>query len=384
MTSVQPTEWTRDDGTDIPGPNPAPYHVPAARGQSRADEIAAALAAGIDPRHHVDVVHDGPVRAILDPRTRGESISYTRPAPSPFVATVSGRKVTRGKRGTSTTITTRGRVLVVGDSTAIDDQTTRTGRVPRVVISHAIDALRDHNRYGHVDGDRLAALTSRLYDVPDLIGTDHWSWSGAVEIPSSGAAILSRHRTGISGGMSPLLDAAIGPEYRTRDDDPAWFPAGYPAPVHIRRHATRVRISTPRGRKLDAAQPSTRVILAGKNGRGTSWWTVSTLRAGTDRPGTVFIGFDRVTRGETVKNERRAVIRDTFVVDSVGDVPTLAAIVADDGPGRYVWTLADGTDSGIVTVDKRGRLSITSDSGIVVRQCRTIDALRRRVAIATS
>jgi len=384
MTTVQPTEWTRDDGTDIPGPNPAPYHVPAARGTARADEITAALRDGIDPRHHADVVHDDRVHAILNPATRGESIAYTRPAPSPFTATVSGRRTTRGKKGTTTTITTRGRVYVVGDSHAIDDQTTRTGRIPRVVISHAIDALRDGNRLGHVDGDRLASLTTRLYDVPELIGTDHWSWSNAVEIPSTGAAVLSRHRCGISGGMSPTLDAAVAPEYRTRDDDPAWYPAGYPVTVTMRRFPSRVRVSTPRGRRNDPVQPTTRVILAGANGRGSSWWTVETLRAGTGDDRTAFVGYDRITRGDTVKSQRRAVVRETFTVSSVDDVPTLAAVVQSDGPGRYVWHAVDDDDRGTITVDKRSRVSVTSDSGIVVRQCRTIDALRRRIAIATS
>lgn len=309
---------------------------------------------------------------------RGESESYTTPAPSWYVATVSDRKVKRGKKGTSTTITYRGRVAVVGDSRALDDQTTRTGRIPRVVVSHAIDELRGRNRFGHVDGDKLAALTTRLYDIPALIGSDHWSWSEATpEVPSSDSAILAAQTCGLSGGAVPMLDAAVGPEYRCADGDPRWFPTSYPRKPHLRRHTARLRLPMPRKRKSD---PVPRETVR----RGVwTWEHHAELVAPTGDPSRVFHGHRVVTRGETVKRARAATVRESFVIgvdqDLVHVLPNLASTVRDDGAGRYAWRV-DGTDvRGLLTIDKRGRMSITGLSS-PVRQCQTVDALRKRLA----
>lgn len=323
---------------------------------------------------------DANVTALLDSTRRGESETYTTPAPSWYVSTVSDRKVSRGKKGTQTTITYRGRVAVVGDSAAHDDQTTRNGNVPRVVISHAIDELRGHSRFGHVDGDKLAALTTRLYDVPALIGSDHWSWSEATpEIPSSGSAVLAAQTCGLSGGAVPMLDAAVGPEYRTADGDTRWYPTGYARKHHLRTHSTRLRLPVPRKRKSDAL-PLEHVVLASP---WRAWMHVQECIAPTADSARVFHGHRVVTRGETVKRNRATVIRESFIIAREADIahvlPNIAATVVDDGKAKYGWRV-DGTDiAGVLTIDARKRMSVT---GLAepVRQCVTVDALRKRIA----
>jgi hypothetical protein len=94
----------------------------------------------------------------------------------------------------------------------------------------------------------------------------------------------------------------------------------------------------------------------------------------------MFHGHRLIKRGDTVKRARATVYRDSFVVSSADDVATLAAIVIGDGQGKYRWHVAgDATAGGIVTVDKRGRVSVTGP-GFAVRQCATVDALRKRLA----
>ena len=302
----------------------------------------------------------------LDMTRRGEAVSYATPAPSPFVSTVSDRKIKRGKRGPSVTVTRRGRVLVVGDSTALDDQDTRNGRTPRVVISHAIDELRRGNALGHVDGNALARLTTALYDIPDLIGTDHYSWSEATpEIPVADVAALVTHTCGISAGINPRVDAFAMPAAEWR------------APRPIAQHVTRRRLTVPRPRKSDPAPRETVGIVCDAV---RSWYHVTELPAGADQSGAMFHGHRLIKRGETVKRARATVYRDSFVVTSADDVATLAAIVMHDGAGKYRWHVAgDATAGGVVTVDKRGRVSVTGP-GYAVRQCATVDALRKRLA----
>jgi hypothetical protein len=356
------------------------YELPEPRGAEREREIAQALADGTDPRHHADVVRDANVHALLDPTRRGDADTYTTAAPSPFVATTSARKVKRGKKGTSTTITTRGQVWTVGDSQALDDQLTRNGRVPRVVISHAIDELRNGSRFGHVDGDKLAALTTRLYDIPELIGTDHWSWSQSTpEIPSSGAAVLAAQTCGLSGGAVPMLDLALAPEYKCADDDPRWFPTSWPRKPHMRRQTTRLRLPAIRARKADPA-PYEHVL------RGVwTWEHVRECVAPSADPSHMFLGHRLVKRGDTAARPRGATVtyRDSFVIDPSADLAeslaSIASIVRDDGPGKYRWRV-DGTDAaGTMTVDKRGRVSIIG-AGYEIRQATSLDAVRRHLA----
>jgi hypothetical protein len=322
--------------------------------------------------------------AILDQLARGgDATSYTGPEPSPFVATVSERRTGRNRKGTTTKVTRRGKVWVVGDSTALDDQTTRNGRIPRVVISHAIDQLRTGNRYGHADdlptgnrlghadGDALARLTTTLYDVPELIGTDHYSWSEATpEIPTADARLLAVHRCGISGGLSPLLDSAIAPEYRTDDNDSRWFPSGYSTPVHVAQHVARTRVTQPRRRATDPIPADHEIV------------------SGADDPAYMFVGHRKVLRGSTVREQRKSSsksskVRETFEVPNDSNVREnvayLAATVQHDGPGTYAWRTVDGLLSGRITVDKRKRMSLTG--AFVVRQCATTTALVRRLAM---
>jgi hypothetical protein len=352
------------------------YALPEPRGAEREREIAQALADGVDPRHHADVIHDHAVHALLDPSRRGDAETYTTAAPSPFVATTSERKVKRTKKGQSTKITRRGRVWTVGDSQALDDQTTRNGRVPRVVISHAIDELRNGARFGHVNGDALAALTTRLYDVPALLGSDQWSWSEATpEIPSSGAAVLAAQTCGLSGGMSPLLDAVLAPEYRCEVDDPRWFPTSWPRKPHMRRHAARLRLSVPRRRKLDPVPVET--VERGL----VRWHHVTECVAPSADAATMWHGHRLVTRGATSGHAHRPTVtyRDAFRVVSVHDLASVADVVRDDGPAKYRWTVADSDASGVLTVDKQSRVSIVG-AGYDIRQVRTADALRKRLA----
>jgi hypothetical protein len=311
---------------------------------------------------------------------RGDAETYTTSAPSPFVATVSERKVKRGKKGTTTTITARGRSWVAGDSQALDDQTTRSGRVPRVVISHAIDALRDGARFGHVNGDQLAALTTRLYDVPALIGSDQWSWSEATpEIPSSGAAVLAAQTCGLSGGTVPMLDLALAPEYRCADADPRWFPTAWPRKPHLRRHAARLRLPVPRARQSD---PVPRETVR----RGVwTWEHHAELVAPAADPAYMWHGHRVVKRGETVRKNGNAAAtyRDAFVISHNLDLrdalASLASVVADDGKGKYRWSV-EGTDiAGTLTVDGRGRVSVIG-AGIEIRQASTLDAVRKQLA----
>ena len=54
----------------------------------------------------------------------------------------------------------------------------------------------------------------------------------------------------------------------------------------------------------------------------------------------------------------------------------------DDGAAKYRWRV-EGTDTaGMMTVDKRKRVSITGLPRGAIRQVVTIDALRKRVAAA--
>jgi len=350
--------------------NRAADPMAAPRGAARHEEITQALATGAEIRPYVDVVIDGAVHALLDPMTRGESVSYTRPAPSADVATRSTKRTKRTKKGASVTVGARGRVWTVGDSQAHDDQTTRTGRVPRSVISHAIDELRRGNRYGHVDGDALAALTTRLYDIPDLIGTDHWSWSQAtVEIPSSGAAVLAAATCGITAGIAPAVDAATMPRGEWRH------------PRNMRTMPTRRRVTMPRKRAADPI-PREHVVMGAP---WRTWHHVIELPAGADRPDHMWHGHRLVTRGATVRTVRREATapRESFVIDDGADivdaVAALAAVVQDDGRARYGWRVADGSAIGTITVDKRSRLSVTG-IGEPIRQCATVDALRKRLA----
>ena len=358
----------RDDaaGYTVEGFHTAADPAAAPRGAARFEEITAAVLAGTDPT--APAVIDERVHAILDPRTRGESVTYTRPAPTPFTATVSTRKVRRGKKGTSTTITgPRGKVWVVGDSSqgrTIGD----AARIPAVVVQHAIDELRRGNRYGHVDGDALAALTTRLYDVPDLIGTDHWSWSAAtVEIPSSGAAVLAAQTCVITAGISPRVDSFTMPRGEHRK------------PRNVRTMPPRRRVTMPRRRTADPT-PREHVV------RGVwTWEHVIELPAGADDAAHMFHGFRKVRRGDTAHSRRRTAqpARDSFVIDETADVidavTSLAAIVRDDGKGKYGFRTADGTYVGTISVDARARFSVTG-IGEPVRQCRTVDALRAKLA----
>jgi hypothetical protein len=307
-------------------------------------------------------------RAVLDDKRRGEHVTATTVAPSPFVSTVATRKVGRGKKGPRVTVTRRGKVWTVGDSRALDDQTTRNGRVPRVVIAHAIDELRAGNRFGHVDGDALAALTTRLYDVPELIGTDSWSWSQSTpEIPSSGAAVLAAQTCGITAGIAPMVDRALLPD----------VPLG-----HVRKPRqwpTRRRVTMPRARQSD---PLPREHVQ----RGVwTWEHVTELPAGTDDAATIWHGHRKVTRGESKTRPRHAVNgpRDAFLIaDDVNladALASLAAVVKDDGAGRYTWRVVDTDTHGRITVDKRGRVSVVG-AGFEVRQADTLDALRRKLA----
>lgn len=311
--------------------------------------------------------------AVLDPRRRGESIAYTAPAPSPFTATTSERRVKRGKKGPSVTVTRRGRVLVVGDSTALDDQTTRSGRVPRRVISHAIDALRDHNRLGHVDGDALARLTTALYDIPELIGTDHYSWSEATpEIPVSDVAALVTHTCGLTAGIAPAVDALTMPTTWAR------------APRPTRQHATRRRIAVPRKRAADPA-PREHVVLSDRLSPWRQWFRVVELPAGADDTAHMFVGHRRVKRGAADSHAKHATVtyRDSFVIARDADLrdalASLASVVQSDGAGKYRWRVVDTDTAGTITVDKRARVSVLG-AGYAIRQCATIDALRKRLA----
>ena len=365
------------DDMALPAPRPTPYwHTLADIAYAivaidALDETDALLTPVVIERRRV-ATERALASAHLDLTRRGEAITYATPAPSPFVATTSDRKIKRGKKGATVTVTRRGRVLVVGDSSALDDQDTRNGRVPRVVIAHAIDALRGHNRLGHVDGDALARLTSALYDIPDLIGTDHYSWSEATpEIPIADVASLVTHTCGITAGIAPAVDSALMPTTWAR------------APRPTRQHVTRRRVNAPRKRKSDPA-PRENVVLGDPAlCPWRAWFLVTELPAGADDAGAMFIGHRRVTRGENVRTTRRATFRDSFVIARDAVLPdalaSLASVVQSDGAGKYRWRVVDTDTAGTITVDKRGRVSITG-AGYAIRQCATIDALRKRLA----
>ena len=376
---------------------PRPYDLPAVRGKARADEITAAVQNNTEPRYHGDVVHDAAVHELLSLARDGEATTYGTAAPSPFVATVSERKVKRGKRGTSVTVTRRGRTWVGGDSTAMDDTYMV---VPRVVAQHAIDALRSGNAFGHADGDALARLTTLLYGglVPDEIGTDSYSWSEATPaLPMAPAdmAEMTEHRVGITGGLVPAVDAATAPRGHGRH-----YGAISSTRAKVVKPATRRTLPTPRVRKSDPRNRDT--VKRGPY----AWYLVTEHRCGTDTPvlrttvprtehrddmgrltyvsgardtvrttstaATVMhLGHRTVNRGATVREAStdgsKSTVVDTFVIGRLSELATIARSLRNGGRGRYGWRTAAA--AGTLTVDARGRWSATdTDRGVIVRQ----------------
>ena len=360
------------------------YALPVARGANRAHEIAMSIDADVDASNHATYVHDVPVHVHLDPArvTRDHRADVYVPIDW-HAATASGKRVTRGKTGTSTTITTRGRVVVVGDSHAFDDELL-TPRVPRVVVSHAIDELRTGNRFGHVDGNALARLTDRLYgdSIPALIGTDHYGWSEASpEIPMDSHALQALIVTtvGLSGGADRTLDTFAAPRGHG---------AHYGTLTAYKRKGRtfprRTRVHVPRERKTDV-KPRTRFVLRTDHhaayGATSNVWCAVEVRGSGDDDTTMFVGYRRVARGATVHGKRtsRTAIVETFTVRTMVELATVAASLRSIGAARYGWQC--GSATGTMTVDKRGRVSIVGN-GVEIRQTTSLATLRKLLAAA--
>lgn len=369
------------------------YDLPVVRGKARADEITAAVLADVDPRSHVNVVHDVNVNRHLDPtRATVDHRPDPMPEPSWHTSATSARKVTRNKRGTSTVVTSRGRVHVVGSSDWTLAQATHIGNVPASVAKHAIDTLREHNRFGHVDGDALARLTDRLYgsDIPALIGTDHYGWSEATpEIPMDTTALQALIVTtaGLSGGASATLDGAVAPRGHGRHNGTLT--------AYRRKMPTfpiRTRVSSLKPRKADD-NGRTRFTIIGRgygphndndvahNAHGTrsAIWRTIEVRGATGEPGTFYIGRRKVEQSGTLHGSRvaRSTIVETFTIDALPELATIAASLIGIGPARYAWQT--GTASGTLTVDKRRRVSVVGD-GVTIRQATSLKTLRRKLA----
>jgi len=358
------------------------YVLPLARGANRAHEIAMSIEVDVDASPHADYIHDAAVHTHLNPtRATRDHTADVYVDVDWHAATSSGKKVTRGKRGTSTTITTRGRVVVVGDSHAFDDSLL-TPRVPRVVVAHAIDALRAGNRLGHADGNALARLTDRLYgdDIPALIGTDHYGWSEASpEIPMDAHALqaLIVTTSGLSGGADHALDSFASPRGHGNH-----YGALTAYTRKARTFPLRRRVNVPRERVSDA-KPRERYTLRTDHhaayGTRSTIYRVTELRGGADNDAALFVGNRRVARGATVHGKRstRSAIVETFTVDTLAALATVAASLKSIGAARYAWQC--GSATGTLTVDKRGRVSIVGN-GVEIRQATSLATLRKRLA----
>ena len=116
-----------------------------------------------------------------------------------------------------------------------------------------------------------------------------------------------------------------------------------------------------------------------------AWWHVIELPAGADDASVMFLGHRRVTRGASKTRPTRATVtyRDSFAISRDAELAdalaSLASVVQSDGAGKYRWRVVDTDTAGTITVDKRGRMSIMG-AGYTVRQCATLDALRKRLA----
>jgi hypothetical protein len=295
------------------------------------------------------------------------------------------RTVKRGKKGSSVTVTRHGRSLVGGHTADVQ----AVGRIPAAVVRDAIDRTRERSSTGLADGIALARLATLLYDIPDLIGGDVTSWSEVIPAtdengrpmdPRDIAAHLD-HPVGLSGGLSPTLDRAVGPEYRTADDDPRSFPRAWTTGATSLSWPDRRRIVRVRRRKNETDRET--VVRSDQNGRGTLWAHVTELWApGPD--GRAFIGHTGYERPMTVRERRarRARLTDGRVeLDQSSDLADgLAGAIAervDAGlSGRWEWE--HGDDHGTFTLSRSGRLNVNG-AGYRVSGARTIEGVRAQL-----
>jgi len=182
---------------------------------------------------------------------------------------------------------------------------------------------------------------------------------------------------GLSGGASPTLDAFAAPRGHG---------SHYGALTAYRRKSRtfplRSRVSVPRERVSDA-KPRERYTLrteqhAAYGTRSTVWRAIE-VRGSADNDAALFVGNRRVARGATIHGKRstRSAIVETFTVDTLIALATIAASLRSIGAARYAWQC--GSQSGTMTVDKRGRVSIVGN-GVEIRQATSLATLRKRLA----
>lgn len=297
-------------------------------------------------------------------------------APDWWHATKSERTVRRSKRGSTTIVRKYGRAVVAGDSGA-------------GLFGAMVDALRHGSPVGHVDAIALQRLTDAWcerhgIDLPALIGTEMTQHHDIIPMsdadPRDIAAMLE-HPVGLSGGICPRLDRAVGPEYRTFDTDPRFFPTSYGAngtDVRGQYRPSRFRMRARKGER-----PRTWVVRGDRNGRGSHWWTVTELLAASADQRRAFRGHGAYVRPMSLA-ERRTLRKRVAVddVDVTGDIAgNIAGAIAErvdaGATGRWAWhaDVANGVRlTGAFTVSGAGRIGV-SGAGFRVVGARTPGAV---------
>lgn len=319
--------------------------------------------------------------AVLDPFRPATDLSDERySVPDPWNtagAFASVLKVSRGKRGTSKVAKLAGRAPVMG-STDGD-----YGRIPASIAQHAIAELRTLAG-GFIDGGRLAVLTDAIYgdDIPPLIGAETFSWSEVVPMSIDGLAVtVDRFRNvGLSGGASARLDRAVGPEYRTHDDDPRDFPTTWQTnDTDIgRAWPTRRRLRTPRLRKGEVRERFAPFVVSA-DGDITVTRELLAPAADIDH---AFIGHRHYVRPVTRRAKRTARKAQTTIVTLPASVPlpmALAPTLEGLKPGKRVaWRHGDA--SGTATMSASGRVNVRG-GGVIVRSGRSVSAVVRAMRL---
>jgi hypothetical protein len=155
------------------------------------------------------------------------------------------------------------------------------------------------------------------------------------------------------------------------------------------RRATRYRLATLRARaaELRMSQPRVTSILADGRTDTLEWHdaTVAALLAPTGDADTAFVGFRRIVRPVTVRDERAQRARPVDHEVSVRERDDLAVILSEHlatlAPGtRINW--AHGATHGAATVSAKGLYSVSGLPGAKVKNLTTRAALANAIARA--